>query len=179
MVAYVNSSYRKENVVLFRSIGVVAMVFVVVGLGLPSLSGQTAGRTPQQELDRRVQAFFASLTSKAPKEAFDAIVKGGPLATNKGLDQIVQQVQGFDGKYGSFIEVEPIKAKAIGKDLMVLHYLYKAQRFPIVWRFVFYRAPSSATTTANLVWTLVSVNFHTKLEELELLPEEVKAAKGS
>ena len=153
-----------------RIVGLVALLCLLTALTVaPQVPGQTAERTAVQDLDRRMLAFFGSLNTKAPKAGFDSIVKGGPLETNKGLEKILQQVQAFDGKYGAFVEAELIRGTKVGKDLVILNYLYKSQKFPLVWRFVFYRTPTTVAATTPRPWHLVAVSFHTKLEQLDRL----------
>ena len=118
-----------------------------------------------QTLDRRLLVFFRDLTERgAPQRSFEDLLAGGPLEQNADIERLAERVAQFDEKYGLFIEAERVAEMAVGKDLLVLTYLYKAQRFPVVWQFTFYRAPDPAGDQRD--WQVIALRFDTRLKLL-------------
>jgi hypothetical protein len=53
----------------------------------------------------------------------------------------------------------------IGRDLVLLRYLYKGENFPVVWYFTFYRTTAAGETGPG-TWRTIAVRFDTDLELL-------------
>lgn len=118
-------------------------------------------------LQGRVDLFFRQLADKSldPERPVREIVGSGPLKDrNDEINRLIDQIPLLDQRYGVYTGHEAIGVKALGSDLVLLRYLYKAERFPVIWHFAFYRS-----TVAGLKrdWTLVLLRFDTKLEQLE------------
>lgn len=121
---------------------------------------------PLPGLQKRIDAFFVALTMDGaePKSAFDELLVGSPLEKSDDVKKLVDEVRKFDDRYGDFLETEQVSARRIGKDLVLMKYLYKGQKFPVVWHFAFYRAPSKAAPSR--AWTVILVRFDTRVELL-------------
>jgi hypothetical protein len=63
-----------------------------------------------------------------------------------------------------FRGLEKIDSRRVATDLVVMKYLYKCERFPVVWYFTFYR--SAAAGAANGQWAIVTIRFDAELEAL-------------
>ena len=79
--------------------------------------------------------------------------------------KLVDAASKLPDQYGAFVAAEQVRRKQVGNDLVLLTYLYKAERYPVVWRFAFYRPRPSDK------WTVVSLRFDSKLLDLEGEPE--------
>lgn len=121
---------------------------------------------PLPGLQKRLDNFFVDLAapSAEPKAAFDELLAGSPLEKSEDVKKLVDEVRKFDEKYGDFLEAEQISAKRVGKDLVLIKYLYKGQKFPVVWHFAFYRAPNKSIAARS--WGIISVRFDTRVELL-------------
>ncbi len=120
-------------------------------------------------LKMQVDDFFRHLNdeSRDPQQVFSDFLKNGPLegkdADVKGL---VDKVSTLESKYGQFRAAESIETKGVGKDLVLMKYLYKMQRFPVVWYIIYYRTPRVSSEDPE--WVVVSIRFDTRLELLGL-----------
>ena len=81
------------------------------------------------------------------------------------MKALVDKTKDLEKNYGKFRNGERIEAKRIGKDLVLLKYLYKCESLPIVWYFSFYRSDATADSSN---WVLVAVRYDTELELLGL-----------
>jgi hypothetical protein len=133
--------------------------------------GQAASAEAEAEIEllqSRVEQFFESLTNKmlGPENAVRTIVGNGPLKDrNDDINKLIDQATALDQRYGVYSGHEAVSERAVGKDLVFLRYLYKGEKFPVVWHFTFYRTgPNGAL---NRGWQLISLRFDSKVEALE------------
>ena len=125
--------------------------------------------------EKTVDAFFADLqTSETETEnAFkEVLLKGSTQllseAKRPALNSLIQKTDALlKEKYGKYRGHERISAKSIGKDLLLLKYLYKCEHYPIVWHFTFYRKGKTSEPAAS-PWNVIAVRFDTDLELLAL-----------
>lgn len=147
-------------------------VFVALQLGLSARAAQAqASAEPDPEvelLQGRVEQFFANLTNAmlGPENAVRTIVGNGPLKDrNDDINKLISQAEALDQRYGAYLGHEAVGERAVGKDVVFLRYLYKGEKFPVVWHFTFYRTgPNGAL---NRGWQLISLRFDSKVEVLD------------
>ena len=159
---------------------VLTSVLLIVGWGCVVLLGQ--GTLVEEDdpvvaiLHEKVDSFFKNLagggptqlTAVTPDEAFDALLVGSPLIDLRQRQSLVERTSQFDDKYGRFISSERIAAKRVGQHVVVLKYLYKAEDFPVVWTFTYYRNFKLLDRTAEAeTWVLIGVRFDTRLDLLD------------
>lgn len=138
-----------------------AMAVIACGQDSPSLDTQREVTL----LQVRVETFFDELTDKAigPTLAVRALVADGPLRERtEEVARLVDSAAKLEQRYGVYRGRDSIDAKNIGADLIVLRYLYKAEKFPVVWEFTFYRTDSAAGIKRD--WSLIALKFDTKLD---------------
>ncbi len=117
----------------------------------------------------KAASFFRALTDKTlgPDRAFFALIENGPLKDRTDeISKLIEQAQTLDQRYGAYTGNELVSAKAVGSDLIFLRYLYKGERFPVVWYFTFYRAAPIAGGVRR-DWTLIALRFDARIEALE------------
>lgn len=122
-------------------------------------------------LTKRVDSFFVSL--KAPgvnaEGVFADMLNRGPLGGQpEQLKTFVDSFKKLEASCGRVLAAKQVHVKRVGEDLMFLTYLYEAERFPIVWRFVFYHPPVESLDRPD--WFVVRLSFDTKIEQLANLP---------
>ena len=136
---------------------------------IASAQASSSDLEPEIELlQSRVEQFFSSLTNAAegPERAVRQIVGSGPLKDrNDDINKLIEQASALDQRYGAYTGHEAASQRAVGKDLIFLRYLYKGQKFPVVWHFTFYR--TGANGALNRDWQLISLRFDSKIEALE------------
>ena len=119
-------------------------------------------------LQTRIEKFFENINDEniERERAFNDLLAEGPLRAREEIKELVGKIDDFEKAYGEYVESEPVFAKQIGKDLVLLRYLYKMQKYPIVWYFTYYRPPSVTGEENN--WVIIAVRFDTRLELLGL-----------
>ncbi|MEX2175910.1 MAG: hypothetical protein WD872_16230 [Pirellulaceae bacterium] len=149
---------------------------LLVGLGT---FGHSAAAQEALDLEReqevellqaRVDNFFRSLTDPelGPERAMRELIAigNGPLKDRtEEIAKLIEQAAALDLRYGLYTGHEAVSVKPVGSDLIFLRYLYKAERFPIVWCFTFYRA--APIVGVQREWSLISIKFDAKVEVLE------------
>ena len=130
------------------------------------LVGQDSDAVTQ--LDARVSGFFENLRDEqvGPDKAFADLLAGGPLEKSDKVSALVERNNKLKELYGTFAKAERIAAKEVGKDLVLLKYLHKAEKYPVVWYFTYYRPPSLVGDQQE--WVVISVRFDTRLDLLGL-----------
>lgn len=114
-----------------------------------------------QGLQDATEDFLAGLAIDQEK-AFQALLSSGPLEDE--TDKLLPKTQELK-KFGAFPGadgVELVKLQRIGRDVVLLKYLQKFERLPVVWHFTYYRPD------ADDEFTLITVRFDTELELLGL-----------
>jgi hypothetical protein len=149
------------------------IVTLLGGLLVLTTAGQTQepSAETQQEIDLlkgRVDGFFRSLTDKTlgPERALRELVGNGPLKDrNDDISKLIDQAQTLDQRFGTYTGHEPASTRVVGNDLVFLRYLYKGDRFPLVWYFTFYRPAPIGGVRRD--WTLIAVRFDSRIESLD------------
>ena len=137
-------------------------------LSLSPASAQEALNPAISKLDDEVTAFLQVIAGNEPRRAFSQLLSGSQLNTRtEAVEQMVRQIEQLERTYGAFRESERISRKQVGKDLVLLKYLYKCKYFPVVWYFTYYREPSSRSQMGDAnPWVVISVKFDTQFEAL-------------
>lgn len=121
-------------------------------------------------LTDRLSRFFADVSAGEIDTAYQALLEGSQLATAEKaetLQELIEKTGQLEQKYGAYREFEHVGHKRVGKDLVLLTYLYKCERFPVVWYFTFYRSGSVGEATPESgPWRVVALRFDTRLELL-------------
>jgi hypothetical protein len=150
-----------------RSIAVVLFSL----LAAAAFAQEPVSAETEQEIEfvkSKAGGFFRSLTDKSlgPERAFRELVANGPLQErNEEISKLITQAGTLDQRFGAFTGTELVSAKAVGSDLIFLCYLYKGERFPVVWHFTFYRAAPIVGVRRD--WSLIALRFDAKIEALE------------
>lgn len=124
-------------------------------------------------LERRIETFFNKLTSTTGgmKTALEDLFQDSPLLSRGSTDLMETMSQKFtelkDSGIGSFQGYELVDSKWIGKDLVVMRYLYKGENFPVLWSFQFYRTSRGTVVSSSASpWNIINVRFDTNMEPL-------------
>jgi hypothetical protein len=119
-------------------------------------------------LHGRASQFLETVADGEPQSALEDLLQGSQLRKQaQGLQDVIQKSKDLESRYGKFKAVERISAKRVGKDLVLLKYLYKCENYPVVWYLTFYRdfsRPATAEVEEN--WILIGLRFDTELEGL-------------
>ncbi len=152
---------------------VVAIAFAIGVRFFPEAEAQvgSVAATPDQgiaDLKKRVETFFSDLdgSSTGSSSAFEKLFRRGPLegtGTSENAAALKSRFETVAKRFGPYLHCESIAEKTVGSDLVILRYLYKCEKCPVVWHFTFYRSPAVPTD-----WFVVDVRFDTNLSVLML-----------
>ena len=123
----------------------------------------------------RVDEFFKILDEKSEsKDAFSYLFADSPIMVKNQqpfqefLDKLVEGTNKLRSISPIWVP-EQFDAQKIGRDIVIMRYLYKGDTIPVVWYFTFYRPPSKSTPESSLTppaWHCIGVRFDTDLEPL-------------
>jgi hypothetical protein len=121
---------------------------------------------------QRAEEFFTQLAGPTPdaERAVRAIIANGPLqdpARTEDIKKLIDQAQTLDQRVGAYKGHEWVSSRTVGSHLIFVRYLYKGDRFPLVWYFTFYRATANGPAGTIREWTLISLRFDNKVEVLD------------
>ena len=154
---------------LSRPCAVACLLAALLGLRPhPLMAQEKPSDKVIETLDARVKFFLEEVKSGKSEAAYEKLLSGSQLL--KQTDALKKQVgktDDLEALYGQYKGFERIADRRVGNDLVLLRYLYKCERFPVVWYFAFYRT-SEATPPAkeNGDWRVILVRFDTNLEAL-------------
>ena len=144
---------------------------ILVGL-VPPVTAQE--RTAQQQaevekLQAGIEDFFKGLSNPliGPEQAFGTLVAKGPLKGKDELPKLVAKAGKLEESYGRYTGHDVASIKTVGNDLVILRYLYKSERFPVIWHFYYYRTGNGPTASTKGDWSLIEIRFDTNLDGLD------------
>ena len=149
------------------SVGLIVVAACLVG-GQVS-SGQETVDPIIERLNEKVSRFLEGISHGTAQKAFEDFLIGSPLSKKTAdREALVKKASELDGLFGKYRAFEPISAKRIGDDLVLMKYLYKCETFPVVWYFTFYRTSPRGERPADTgeSWRVIIVRFDTELELL-------------
>ena len=122
------------------------------------------------QLEERVAQFLEGLSRGKVAESYTELLRDSSLskpAQAEALKTLIDRTRELERKYGKYRGYDRVDARRIGKDLVLLRYLYKCDEFPVVWYVTYYRdfKRSDVIADAN-AWVVISVRFDTDLELL-------------
>ncbi len=118
------------------------------------------------ELDRRVEQFFERIAEGDHDNAFPSLLLRSQLLDQEDeLQALIDASKQIETRYGAYRGSEQIGAQRVGTDLILLKYLFKCERFPVVWYVAFYRQPATANSV-DRDWAVISLSFDTRIQRL-------------
>jgi hypothetical protein len=160
-----------------RTIGLVAAVALQLAMGAANASGQAPAAGEDKTLaalSARTDDFFEAVSESASsaqvQSAYDKLLFGSQLKQDEQVAGLVRKTAEIQKTFGAYRGFEQIMARRVGKDLVLMRYLYKCDNFPVVWHMAYYRdqrAPRLGETTGGAEgWRVISIRFDTDLEAL-------------
>ncbi len=152
---------------------VLTAALIAVFLAQPAT--EVFGQQPDpiiDQLDKRMDLFFDQVRSKSRTPmAYDELLSAGPLSKREDRKELEGQTEQIETLYGPYRSHESVYTKRVGSDLVFLKYLYKCERFPVLWHVTFYRTGvgTESSTDSSRAWQVVSIRFDTDMELLTLL----------
>jgi hypothetical protein len=122
-----------------------------------------------EAVQTEVESFFKAFSPRSlgPEGAIRQIIGNGPLKDrNDEISQLSDQAEQLDARYGAYVDHEAVSTRVSGKSVIFLRYIYKGERFPVVFYFTFYR-PTSTLSPVQPKWSLISLRFDARLDALD------------
>jgi hypothetical protein len=120
-----------------------------------------------EALTDRVRDFLQDVAAGQIKPAYQTLLAGGPLeARVEDIARLVEETGRLEKERGKFWELEPLSNERIGNDVVISRFLYKCERYPVVWHVTFYRTFKAGSASAAPTWTVIGVRFDGDLEPL-------------
>lgn len=148
------------------------MGLCLVCLGWATFVGAQSDRPDAEiaSLEEKVARFFEDLSAGTTLNAYRQLLAGSSLLKETDAVKTLADKTGeLKDKYGEYRRPEKIVGKRVGADVVLLKYLYKCERFPVVWHVTFYRSPprgADGGVETGGSWEVIAVRFDTDLESL-------------
>ena len=152
-----------------RALDLSLLLAVFFSLASPTLGAEEATIVDPivGKLHEKITRFFDRLANPEEGAAFNDLLLGSPLSERTAaVKELIERSKELPGRYGTRRDSEQISAKRIGKDVIVLKYLLKYEKFPVVWYFVYYRDFARLTPASDDYWIVISMRFDTQVELL-------------
>jgi hypothetical protein len=162
---------RQEHPPMLRRTSFATLLLASVFLGgAPSAAAEDESAFTDPvvaKLNDRVLRFLNEIAERRETDAFRDLLSGSQLAEQTAaVKTLVDRSKELAERYGAYRESEAVGGKRVGKDLVLLKYLYKCEKFPVVWRIAYYRDASRTTANSDDAWVVISVRFDTQLDQL-------------
>ena len=132
---------------------------------IPAGAQSTALSTdPSKELDDRVRLFFNDLLADDASKAFSDLLRSS--ATSEPVAGMKSKLEDVKDQFGPLRKYERVNVKSIGEDLVVVRYLLKCERHPVLWTFTFYRRPTETSSLTASSWSVIGLRFDSNLDPL-------------
>jgi hypothetical protein len=120
------------------------------------------------KLQEKVAHFLEGIAKGDEANAFAELLVGSQLLEQDGAVRgLIEKSKDIVKRYGAHRDTEQVSAKRIGKDVVILKYLFKCEKFPVVWYFTYYRDfGRSSASSGEDQWAVISVRFDTQVELL-------------
>ena len=134
-----------------------------------NVDAQIAAETDAPALRAQIQTFLEMIEQPgSSSKAYQTLLPSqSPLDPN-----FLETVQKTDDlkKMGTRWRLEHLSTQHVGNDLILIRYLHKNEKFPVLWHFTFYRPPTagawSSETSASRSWNCIGVRFVTNYDSL-------------
>ncbi len=136
---------------------------------LPACAQEKAEATDPvvTKLDQRMTRFLDNIVAGDVSDAFGDLLAGSQLVEQQpAVNALIGKAKEINQRYGQSREHEQLSTKRVGKDLVLVRYLLKCEKFPVIWHVVFYRNFARPAGATEDTWVVISVRFDTQIEAL-------------
>lgn len=131
----------------------------------------TMSATPDatiEALHAQSSQFLEGVSVGQAETAFAELLVGSPLSQQpEAVKKLVTSTRAIESRAGKYRDFERIESRRVGKDLVLMKYLYKCETFPVVWYFTYYRDFKRVEAMSDGEnWVVIGVRFDTDLELL-------------
>lgn len=122
----------------------------------PSTGGEAKKGNLEEPVRKAIETFFDRLKQKDVNGAYDQLAKGTFIAERgEELKQLKEKTRQAVELFGEVQGFELVQVKKVGEHLVGANCLSLGKKFPLRWRFYFYRAESD--------WKLIDIRVDDRL----------------
>ncbi|MBE7157587.1 MAG: hypothetical protein INR62_03985 [Rhodospirillales bacterium] len=105
----------------------------------------------------RAETFFRTVIGGDTSKAFDALMEGSLIPTSQpdAVSRLKSQLETGLRVYGRPVGFDLLEEKAFGPSLVRCVYIFRLEKYPLVWQFFFYKGADR--------WLPVNVRFNDSL----------------
>jgi hypothetical protein len=147
-------------------IGLCACAAVWQTMSAPVLGQSQRGLSSDDlmRIDARCRNLLTSLEQPSPSAVADFVAEG-PLKGSAAVKTLQSSLERDLPQFGRPLGTEQVRLERISTSLLRTHYLYRCDKFPVVFTFTFYRS------TAEGNWQPIHVRFHAEYDKLPATEE--------
>ncbi len=125
---------------------------------------------PETALDNKIQLFFDTLSKGNTEKAVTDLFRNSPMVFgHESMAETTEKIDAVWKEFGEYKGFDWIDTKTVGNDLVIVRYLMKCEKHPIIWTFTFYRtSPPGMTSDLTYSWKVIGARFDVDLEVLLL-----------
>lgn len=118
-------------------------------------SGEPA-KAVEESVRKPIEVFFAKLKQKDVNGAYDQLAKGTFIAERaEELNQLKEKTRQAIELFGEMQGFEIVQVKAVGEHLVGVNCVSLGKKFPLRWRFYFYKSEDN--------WRLIDIRVDDRL----------------
>ena len=161
----------------YKNLYGIAAALTVFLLLLPTLwlvptdaqSTLTTDISREHGLDARIQDFFTTLKRGNHTSALEELLQQSSYdfsSAESHMTDLRKEVEKAGTQFGEMQNWEKYETKQIGSDIILVRYILKYDRHPVMWTFLFYRKPpGTLSMTSPRTWELIQLYFDTNFSE--------------
>ena len=119
------------------------------------------------EFDTKIRDFFDTIKRGNSSLALEELLRQSPLDSSNAsshLTELRNKIEEMKERFGEILRWEKYETKRIGEDIILIRYILKYERYPVIWTFTLYRKPSVSSSITNTnPWGLIELHFDTNL----------------
>lgn len=161
---------------LYKNLYGIGAALVFLLLLLPTLRlmptnaqiSPTADISKELGLDAKISDFFISLKKGNRDPALEELLRQSAYSASYAeTTNLRKEIEKAGTQFGEIQTWERYEVKQIGSDIILVRYILKYDRYPVMWTFLFYRKPSGTLgmTDPRPPWELIELYFDTNFSE--------------
>jgi hypothetical protein len=167
----------RQHDLLYKNLYGIGAALVFLLLLLPTLrlmptDAQLAPTTDisrELGLDVKILDFFMGLKRGNHTPALEELLRQSSYGSSNAetqLSNLRKEIEKAGTLFGEIQTWEKYEVRQIGSDIILVRYILKYDRYPVMWTFLFYRKPSSTLgMTGSSPWELIELYFDPNFSE--------------
>jgi len=130
----------------------------------------TADISREQGLDAKILDFFVNLKRGNHTLALEELLRQSTFGSSSAetvVTNMRKEIEKAGTQFGEIQAWEKYETLTFGSDIILVRYILKYDRHPVMWTFLFYRKPSGtlSMTSPSSAWDVIELYFDTNFTE--------------